>query len=1719
MTETHTDFHGFLRARLAGGGFATADCLASVLPLMRETLEAHAAGKVAPLEGLDALHVEDGRIWFEQAKRQPMRENRTAVERLAIKRSLAVEVIAEAHRTVDIDDGSDTFVDATVGQRGQDLVAPVYLPGYVSWEHELQHHDPLTDVFSLGLILTSLACGLDFTDREDLLRFVASRRNLFALNRDLHPVLAQAIVRMTELDRHRRAQDLAALIRNLENYREQDVDFDFELARLAELAPADPPTKQHAVLTKLRERLFEISRRNRLLNFRPTMQTVNLTHASVPLSFDHKSIQPEQILVWTDDLQQTILRSGSLSLNRYLNFNEALYLPGVLDHLAAEARRDQAEFGFAQLRLVICFLHWFNLKESPPERFESPLVLLPVELKKKKGIRDQYVLELLSSEAEINPVIRHHFRELYGILLPETIELATTTLDSLYELLSAQIQASEPAVTLERIDRPRIAVIHERARRRMDQYRQRARLAGRGVRSYLELDYSYDPANYHPLGLTLFQTKIRPPATHLREIIEEKPRPRSYASPPETPPAVEVERTFYALQTGGTENPYQWSFDRCGVTLANFKYRKMSLVRDYEALLEQPRDNAAFDATFSLVPRNVERSLPAAAPLEDRYDVVPCDPTQSIAIEEARAGLSYIIQGPPGTGKSQTITNLIADFAAHGKRVLFVCEKRAAIDVVYARLRQCGLAESCCLIHDSQTDKRGFVMDLKQTYEAALADAENQLGKKRRTRTRGNVLKRLLEELTPLMQFDAAMHVVPERSAITTRQLLERCIELHAKLPELTPIQREQLPAYADWWQHRELLGTLDQEVREFQREGILARHALAILSPRVALLDRPLYAITQAVRTAESWIPRLIETLEKSETDRANWETLAATRLLVAYAAGTRPLAEAGQVALLDKKSERVGTFSRELQKLRARAKTFDQASGATGAWIEKLPPDALRIAWQQAQRFEHQWFPWLHPAWWRLRAVLKRSYNFQAHVVQPTWTQVLSALDAEYHAAAERDYQQQRLAESFQIDGDVDAFVERLTAARKLLSKCPTWLADFHRDMLRSKKAPRILAKIERAGQPLERLDQALSQITDDCGDLTLDQLKQRLGRISAALDDLPDYLRAMEQVGNLPDGLQSVMRRMPLAVPALEAAVADATLREIYRQDRALERFHGTTRQRHVERIETLYDQWLNTNADEIRRRLCDRFLDHVRTASLPNGQLDAGQKEFKKRYNRGRREVEHEFGKSMRYKAIRELVSGDSGEVIKDLKPVWLMSPLSVSDTLPMDTQHFDVVIFDEASQVTLEEAVPSIFRAAQAIVVGDEMQLPPTDFFSARRSGEEDELMIDDQGELVRYDLNSNSFLNHAAKNLPSTMLGWHYRSRSEALISFSNWTFYDGRLLTVPDQQLLAAGCGPIKATCAEDGLAGAEALVQRPVSFHCLQHGVYEKRRNRAEADYIAHLVRQLLAQGSGSSIGIVAFSEAQQNEIESALARLAQQDREFAARLDAEFEREVDGQFVGLLVKNLENIQGDERDIVILSVCYGPGPDGRMLMNFGPINQSGGEKRLNVAFSRAKHHMAVVSSIRYAQITNEYNDGANCLRNYLRYAQAVSEGDGATAGRVLRGVTRWRDQDEAPVPEEAATNQIAAALTERGLIVDRSVGQSHFRCDLAVRRPEDTAYRLGILVDGPTYYEQDDVLERDMMRPRLLRTFGWKLAFVLSKDWYEDRTATLDRLLQNLS
>ena len=1716
-------FVDYLADRRGIQPLSTDDSLGLFLPLLREVIDTHRCGQVAPLEGVEAISVDEGRLWYGDAQQRALRNHISVVERVELSIHDTVEVLSELHRTVDVNEFEQSARSAEIGSRDQVPERPMFLAGYVAWEHLLDHHDPLSDVFCLGLTLASLTCALDLNDPIDVERFVGHRRNLFAINEHLHPAIAQAIMRMTELQRRRRPQDLSSILSSLENYRDQTIAWDVDLARLPGLRSQDVLTRKQALLSLLRNRLFDLSRRNPLLDFRPTLGVVNLTLASVPLVADIRNLSEDRIMVCGPNLLKQLGDGKPVTLNKYLNFSEAIYLPSLLDRIISEARRDQQEFGFAQLRLVLVFLSWANVKIKPAERYFSPLVLLPVALSKRKGVRDAYTLQATGTEAEINPVVRHQFQQLFNITLPEAIDIADGGIESLLDLLKGRIHESEPAVTLQRIDRPRIHLLHDKAKRRLDQYRRRARVTGRGVRSFGDIDYSYDPANYNPLGIKLFSAKVQTPSPHLQHILEAKPKPQVFAQPISSESdssesgsskkpveSFEVDRSFFRIENAQEENPFLWNFDLCDVTLANFHYRRMSLVRDYDSILAGDKTNPAFEYTFSLTPRATQLELPAAPPLKERFDVVPCDPTQATAIAEARRGESYIIQGPPGTGKSQTITNLIADFVGQGRRVLFVCEKRAAIDVVFARLRQCDLESICCVVHDSQADKKEFIQKLKQTYNAWIAPIP---GSKTQANARDASLQRLTAELQPLIEFESLMVDEPLSCQMSVRSLLDQCLLTRNQLVSLTEVEQERLPTYAAWSSDRARVRTLQPLLTELQPNGVLAEFPLRRLNPELTTLDRPVETIGRLSTKVIALFDALNERQVAAKFGRDHWKNWSAMACFCKYVRQIEGLVRTGNLALL-KKSTALG---RKLQRRLADLQEMDANASTTRElakdWHNRLPPDTTAHALAQAQVLEAKLTRWLSPSWWRIYRAVKQGFNFAAHTVQPTIVQALTVLNSEHLAVSEHQRTMLKVLSEFSIDGELTHFLKQLEQTRNDQSNLPTELKELHRRLMALDDPTDEFQELIAIAELAEEIQPILSQLLVDFLECPIGELREAVRFAKERADLLPRALSLLGHLGRLSPELSSAMRELPLNDRQLEAATAHRTWKLLVRQHRLLEQFQGSDQRSTAERLEDLYDDLLRKNAKWIAEQTRQQFLNNFMASQATVGTQSTEVRDRKKEYSVGRRALEHEFSKTMRFRAIRELVEGPARAIIQDLMPVWLMSPLSVSDTLPLHAEMFDVVIFDEASQIPLEEAVPSLFRAAQTIVVGDEMQLPPTTFFASKRSENDEE---DDKNDTpiaeAQYELSSDSFLAHASKNLPSTMLGWHYRSRSESLISFSNWAFYDGRLLTVPDEKLPTS-----EATSAE----GYELLQARALSFHYLSHGVYDKRRNRTEAEYIAVLVREVLIRKVGQSIGVIAFSEAQQDEILLALDRLAQDDDEFRELYDAELQREVDGQFVGLLVKNLENIQGDERDVVFLSVCYGPNPAGKMLMNFGPINQNGGEKRLNVAFSRAKERMAVISSIRYDRITNDYNEGARCLKNYVRYAESVSQGDAANAQRVLASVARWResnanDQDLIGNP---LAEQISAAMRDLGYEVDLNIGQSHFRVDLAVRRAGDAKYRLGILLDTASGYDQFEPLERDVLRPRLLRNFGWRMTTVMAKDWLADSASEIKRIEKYLA
>ncbi|WP_455924657.1 AAA domain-containing protein [Pseudomonas putida] len=1682
------------------------DVVFLMVPLLREVAHLHQTGRVAELGYADVLLGADRSLHLRNPEGLAPRLAVDAIRQVQPSPDSALNIIGKVRLTRDSENGV-AITDLQVQEDPHAAIDhPVYLGGLLSWEHQLGHHDEITDIFQLGQLLACLACGLDFADSQDLKTFARHRRNLFLIHGRLNPVLANLIVEMTELNRHERATDVAALARRLETWREQPASLDVE--RL--LAQAEgPATRRTLVLEHLRNRLFDLSRRNRLLHFRPAQATVNLTVASVPLVMRVESIRPETLCTWQatfGGFSEQVLSGKAVGLQQWLRFEDQTWLQPSLERLIQETRRDRAEFGFSNLRLVVAFMHWHNLKDSPQERIVTPLLWLPVELSRKKGVRDQFMLQCDETEAEFNPVLRHQLRQLYDIQLPETIDLQKTSLETIHADIARQIKLTEPGVELRLQSKPQIEMIHQKAVQHLQHF-QRRRARQRSSMPTARPDFSYERDDYRPLGLQLFRQKVLPSELPLRHAVGAKPTVRTQH--PQMAASSTENSTFALPQNQGHQ--YAWDIDLTQVTLANFNYRKMSLVRDYAQLIEEPAQNDAFDRMFSIEPRDIEVHTPDAIALAEQWNVVAADATQNAAVSLARTGRNFIIQGPPGTGKSQTITNLIADYAGRGLRVLFVCEKRAALDVVFHRLQQSDLGDLCCLIHDSQTDKKAFVGDLRECYERWIA-ADTQWP--RLHAERASSVAAISEQLALVERFEQAMTQVPDSLACSVRELVRHLIDLPAATTALSPDALERLPHWHAWRQQEELNTRLYQLMAERFGLDSLARHPFSHLAGAVVSHEHA-YGQVKALVDETSALMDRIETWLAHSASLLSSDTCLADAQVLAQAAEQLTRANlAAHLDLLQPGSAACQALQAERDALQALTVQQHAAREAARHWRDALSAQDTVTAQQLLQRLQGSAMRWLQPSWWRLRGELKRRYDFSQHAIAPSYQSILEHLANAHQADAALHAEKQRLQGRYSIQ-DIDVFVQDLQALLDQLNASPLmrqWLERLRSD-------PLALSGV-REEAALHHDLQALAQRVEHTlvfgASPRLADLAEYLRDLREELDELPDCLPLLTELHQADPASLLALQRHALPQRALEALIAQENLTRLHRANPLLARFDGQALSLATRRVSQAERSLLKQNAGVLSAGLHQRFLEHVKLSTQSVTQLDTTARDFKKVYAKGRRELEHELGKTMRYRSIRELASGDSGRVINDLKPIWLMSPLSVSDTLPLTPDLFDVVIFDEASQIPSEEAVPALSRAQQVIVVGDEMQLPPSNFFSSSGDQDEQELIAIEDGEHVAINLDADSLLSQAARNLPATLLAWHYRSRHESLISFSNAAFYEGRLITIPDRHLAhpTAAQGPWHASDEQAVVQGADILLDTPISYLKIADGVYLGRSNAAEARYIAHLVRELLQRETGLSLGIVAFSEAQQGAIEQALEELAASDPAFATRLEREYVREDAGQFNGLFVKNLENVQGDERDVIILSICYAPGPNGKMLMNFGPINQRGGEKRLNVIFSRARKRMAIVSSIEADAITNTHNDGAAALRAFLQFARASAAGDAPRSQGILASLNTGAKQSFAlTLPKDSLRTSLAAALRQRGHHVEEYVGRSQFRCDLAIADATGQAFSLGILLDGDTL-ATPDVRERYIFRPTVLRSFGWRIIDVLSHDWLRDREHVLGRI-----
>ncbi|PJO36123.1 DNA helicase, partial [Delftia acidovorans] len=544
----------------------------------------------------------------------------------------------------------------------------------------------------------------------------------------------------------------------------------------------------------------------------------------------------------------------------------------------------------------------------------------------------------------------------------------------------------------------------------------------------------------------------------------------------------------------------------------------------------------------------------------------------------------------------------------------------------------------------------------------------------------------------------------------------------------------------------------------------------------------------------------------------------------------------------------------------------------------------------------------------------------------------------------------------------------------------------------------------------------------------------------------------------LGALADAIESGSLEPAQAPQAFEVNYARWWLALAVDEDEVLKRFVSAEHERRIADFRALDDEFTSVTRQWIRARLC---------AGLPSADSIQRNSEWGI--------LRREITKKRQHLPLRQLLEQIPSAVLR-LTPCLLMSPLSIAQYLSAETSNFDIVIFDEASQIPVWDAIGAMARAKQVVMVGDPKQLPPTSFFG--RADTSDTFDDDTQG--VEGDM--ESILDEClGASLPTRNLSWHYRSRHESLIAFSNHRYYGGGLVTFP-----------------------SPVTDDRAVSFHAVQ-GRYEKggaRINQPEAKaLVADLVARLQSPGfaqSGATIGVVTFNSEQQSLIED----LLDEERRKDPGLEPFFS---DALLEPVFVKNLESVQGDERDIMYFSITYGPDISGAVSMNFGPLNRDGGERRLNVAVTRARQELRIFSSLRGEQmdLSRTQAAGVRDLKHFLEFAER---------GPRALAESHHGSQGDFDSPFEAS---VAQALERKGWRVHTQIGASSFRVDLGVVHPDHAgSYLAGVECDGATYHRSATARDRDKLREQVLRGLGWQILRIWSTDWWVNPGGTLERI-----
>ena len=1140
---------------------------------------------------------------------------------------------------------------------------------------------------------------------------------------------------------------------------------------------------------------------------------------------------------------------------------------------------------------------------------------------------------------------------------------------------------------------------------------------------------------------------------------------------PKFPTEEDLVPSIYANEVArAVEGRTGWEVQPNAIALGFFSFAKFLMYRDLDPdnwpegkkLNQHPSLVALLRDGFSAPDRPFpeHQHLDHLIPVERLDHVVDADSSQTVAIERVRLGENLVIQGPPGTGKSQSISNIIGAAVLDGKRVLFVAEKLAALEVVKRRLEKAGLGAICLELHSHKAHKRAVLEQIRGTW---------MLGKPRNVGLE-ELVRRLEETRSKLNLHSETLHTPLQPSGWTPYQIIGRLTALGTRCVEAGTFAL----AGAEQWtaegirQRESLVIEIAERVTEMgppSSNPWRGVERVAVLAIDLPPLGKQLRLLSERLAILQPAMLKVVATLQVP--DPKDFSHIELVRRTILHLASAPPL---DREAICH--SVWHGDIS-EIENLVVQGRRYAKARAT-------LEGKVTEEAWEQDSTALRTTLAWYGGAFWSL--------------VFPEYHRSLSALGDLTGAKHPSTITDQLTLLDELIAGQMA--LRSLRAGDEIAQKAlgTVWcrersdwnqivsIIDWVREESKVGIDPGVRGMLERmeGNKDAQRDANALSSALDSAWSAASDVRHDLILNVSRAfgaesLDHVsPDFLQTRTQqwidhleelsrwcayevaaqrarqidLDPLMDALEQGLLEASTLRDAFDRALSTQLLRELARQQPGLTQFDGGQHNRLVDAFREL---------DRGRLALARYRALAKHYESLPSKASGVGATGI----------VLSELERKRGHRPVRKLLA-DAGSVVQAIKPVFMMSPLSVAQFLAPGSVEFDLLVIDEASQVQPVDAFGAMARTKQIVVVGDSKQLPPTRFF-ARLTSSDDAASEDEDTLDVAHARDVESILGLcSARGLQQTMLRWHYRSRHHSLIAVSNHEFYDSQLFIVPSPHLVASGLG-LKFNYVSDGRFDAGASGTNRIEATRVCHAILEHARNHPE-----------------ESLGVAAFSVRQQQAILDELERLRRENPDTETFFNAHSHEPF-------FVKNLENVQGDERDVIFISVGYGKNNDGFLAMRFGPLSSEGGERRLNVLISRSKHRCEVFSSIKAEDIdlARASGRGVKAFKTFLYFAET---------GRLSLGE---RTLGEEQSPFEESVRRVVESL---GYEVHPQVGVAGFFIDLGVIDPvKPGRYLLGIECDGATYHSSRSARDRDRLRQAVLEDHGWILHRIWSTDWFQ--------------